>query len=270
VTITNGQGIDEIWVGEVARPGLRRIAAVSDADLLNPVFSPDGHRIAFGRRGRNDDDGIYVMDPDSASPAVRVVKLPRDERRLILMGWTPDGSSLLASRSGADGKSDVVRALLPTEPGKLAEFRPIVATPANEWWAALSPDGRWLAWVSDESGRDEVYVGSFDASGRVGNGLQVTKSGGRQARWSRDGRQLRYVDLNREVFSLPMTTSPSLATGPTKLEFDESKLNVFAYDLLPDGRQLAVIRGEDETDETRNCAVVLNWTQELLAKSAKR
>ena len=266
-TITNGQGIDELWVGELARPGLRRIVAVPDADIITPVLSKDGHRIAFARRGRNDDDGIYVKDPDSASPAVRVVRLPKDERRLLLMGWTPDGTALLATRGGADGKSDIVRAVLPAMSGKLAELEPIVASPANESWAALSPDGRWLAWVSDESGRDEVYIGSYDANGRVGNGLQVTKAGGRLVRWSSDGRRIQYVDLSSQVFSLPVSTGPSLTLGAPALLYDGRKLNVFGSDLLPDNKQLVVIRGEDESDEVRGCAVVLNWTRELLAKT---
>ncbi|MCM2314946.1 MAG: serine/threonine-protein kinase [Thermoanaerobaculia bacterium] len=269
VTITNGQGIDELWLGELQRPGLRRVFAIPDADILFPVISRDGLRVAFVRRGRNDDDGVYIKELDAASPPARVAKVPPDENRLRLSGWTPDGSTVLAVRRGADRKSDVVRIVVPQKSGELATIEPIVASHAGENSVALSPDGRLLAWASDETGRSEIYVAPYGENGRVGNGIQLTTTGGRDMVWAADGRSLRYLDAINRGVTLPVSPAPPYAAGAPVTVFDATELKVFPANMLPDGRQITVVRGENEEDEVRGCAVVLNWTQQLTA-AAKR
>jgi hypothetical protein len=94
----------------------------------------------------------------------------------------------------------------------------------------------------------------------------VTKSSGANPSWAPDGRSLRYVDPGGRILSLPVTTSPALSVGsPTPL-FDGKKLNIFVGDILPDGRQFVLMRGEEEADEIRRVSVVLNFTKELVEK----
>lgn len=265
VTITNGQGIDEIWLGEIDHPGLRRIHSIQDADLLFPLLSPDGNRVAFVRRGKNDEDGIYVMEAETTSAPVKIATLPPDEQRFRLSGWEPDGTSIVAARDGADRKGDIVRVVLPRGEGELADIVPILATHADESLAVPSPDGRLLAWVSDETGRNEIYIASY-AGGRVGRSVQVTRAGGIHLVWAPDGRSIRFGTPSRQAFDLTITPSPPYVSGEPSFVFDAEALRVFPANLLPDGREIAVIRGENEEDEVRSCAVVLNWTQQLEAK----
>ena len=92
----------------------------------------------------------------------------------------------------------------------------------------------------------------------------ATDRGG--ALWSPDGRAIRYVDPSFRVMSLPVVTTPALSAGSPAPLFDVLKLNVFPFDVLPDGRQLVVMRGEEESDEVRRLSVVLNFNRELVDK----
>jgi eukaryotic-like serine/threonine-protein kinase len=265
-TITNGQGIDELWVGELDRPGLRRVVAIPDADIIQPVLSKDGRRVAFGRRGRSADDGIYVKNLDDASPARKLVGLPPDDIRTQPWCFTPDGSGVIVNHAGADGKADLYFIATPAGGETLSEMKPIVVGPGDEYAARVAPDGRWLAYASDESGRAEVYIAPF-ASGRVvGESLRVTKSGGAFPFWSADSRTIRYSDMSGRTMSMPVTTTPALSTGSPTPVFDAVKLKVLTSELLPDGRQLVRIRGDEESDEVRRLAVVLNFNRELVDK----
>ena len=266
MTITNGQGIDELWVGEFDRPGLRRILAIPDADIFMPIFSTDGRTVFFGRRGHNAEDGFYMKTLDDASPVRRIASLPTDDNQSFLWSAVPDGSGIVVGRVGPDQKGDLYFLPVPATGDTLSELKPIAAGPGNESNGRVSPDGRWIAYTSDESGRPEVYVAPFRGGAPVGDALRVTKSSGANPNWSADGRDLRYVNPSGQVMSLPIATSPALSVGAPTLVFDAKKLNVFVNDLLPDGRQLVIMRGEEEADEIHHLAVVLNFSQELAEK----
>jgi len=265
-TITNGQGIDELWAGELGSPGLRRILAVPDADIFTPHLTKDGRTVVFGRRGRNAEDGIYVKNLDDDSPARRVVSIPVTDVRTVLSSLTPDGSGAVGWRVGADQKGDLVYVPLASASDTLAELKPIVSGPADETGGTVSPDGRLLAYSSDESGRKEIYIAGFGAGGNAQGRLRVTRSGGTSPYWSADGHQLRYVDAGGRAMSVAVTGGPALSVGTTTLLFDAKALGLFLADVLPDGRQIAVLRGEEEFDEIRSCAVVLHFSEELATK----
>ena len=265
-TITNGQGIDELWVGELDRPGLRRILAVPDADIFTPLLTKDGRTVIFGRRGHNADDGIYVKSLDDPSPARRILVSPTDDIQSTLWSLVPDGSGVILGRVGTDQKSDLYLLPIPANGGPLSELKPIVTGPGDEPNGRISPDGRWLTYTSDESGRPEVYIATFRVGAPVGETLRVTRSGGANPYWSADGRTIRYSDAGGRIMSLPVTTAPVLSVGSPTVVFDSKTLNVFANEILPDGRQFVVIRGEEEADEIRRVSVVLNFTKELCEK----
>jgi hypothetical protein len=265
-TITNGQGIDELWAGEFDRPGLRRILAIPDADLFTPLLSKDGRTVVFGRRGHGTEDGIYVKGLDDASPARRIASQPVDDIQTTLWSFVPDGSGVVAGRAGADQKSDLYFVPMPAMPDALSDFKPIVVGPGDEFGGRVSPDGRWIAYASDESGRPEVYIAPFRGSAPVTDALRVTKSSGANPYWSADGRTIRYVDPSGRVMSLPVATTPALSVGTPTALYDGKALNVFVNDVLPDGRQFVIMRGEEESDEIRRLAVVLHFNQELVEK----
>jgi hypothetical protein len=265
-TITNGQGIDELWTGEIDRPGLRRIAAVSGADLITPLSTRDGRTAVFGQIGHGPDDGIYVKTIDDTTAPRRIASLPEDIRTVVT-SVTPDGSGVVVVRDTRDRKSDVFYLPIPAAGGALSEFTPILSGPGNEGGAHLSPDGRWIAYTSDDSGRPEIYVAPFHGAAPLGDARRVTTSGGIEPYWGADGRSLRFQDPGGRIMSVTVTTAPTLTTGPPVVVYDSRKLNVFQAEILPDGKQLVLMRGEDETDEIQRLTVVLGFPQELAEKT---
>jgi eukaryotic-like serine/threonine-protein kinase len=137
----------------------------------------------------------------------------------------------------------------------------VIVTPFNERGAALSPDGRLLAFVTDESGRDEVYVQAFPGPGAK---LAVSTGGGMQPMWSRDGRELFYRERD-SMMAVDVHGQPFRVTAATKL-FEFSALthgadpNFADYDVAPDGRFIAIRHDRTGTDDVQ---VVLNWQEEL-------
>jgi serine/threonine-protein kinase len=266
-TITNGQGIDELWTGELDRPGLRRIHAIADADLFTPLLTRDGRTVVFGRRGHHPEDGVYAIDLDTGAPARRIASSPIDDIQTQLTSFAPDGSGVIAERVGADQKRDIYFLPVPAAGGALSELKPIVTGSGNDLEGTLSPDGRWLAYASDESGRFEVYVAAFRGGSPVGERLRVTRAGGRRPFWSADGRAIRYDDLGGRIMSLPLTATAPPSPGSPSLVFDAQNLNVYVNEILPDGRQFVVLRGDEESDELHRLSVVLGFTGELAEKT---
>jgi serine/threonine-protein kinase len=268
--ITNARGIYEIWGSDLAHPGLRRVAALSDADCSSPVWSPDGERIAFFRQALDNEDGIYVARPDGRDEPRCFLRQESQKIAFLPLCWSPDGSALLILRQ-SDGKSDVMFLPVSSAAGQTTEPRPLLAGPFNEVGAVLSPDGRWIAYVSDETGKFGVYVCAFHSDGSLGMSIPVSSGGGGRPRWSADGKRIFYVADRGRVMSVPVSTSPMLTVGAPVQALDLEKIRVDDrdFDLLPDGRLLVIQKGEEEDDITRD-NIVLNWTEELARKVSPR
>ena len=143
---------------------------------------------------------------------------------------------------------------------------PIVASPATEQMPRLSPNGKWLAYRSNETGRFEVYVRSFPDSG---SRVQVSTGGGTEPVWSRAGTALYYRDPLGQIVELAVTTAPSFSIGRRRVVIsgdylpDASHAN---YDVSPDGDFLLLKRAGAESQTI----VVHNWIRELRAKTGRR
>jgi eukaryotic-like serine/threonine-protein kinase len=137
----------------------------------------------------------------------------------------------------------------------------LVVTPFNERGAVLSPDGRWLAFVSDESGRAEVYVQPFPGPGAK---VPISTAGGLQPVWARNGREL-FFRQSEQLMAVAVASDP-FRVGAAKRLFEleanvyNMDVNFADYDVAPDGRFLAVRTDRPTVDELE---VVLNWTEEL-------
>jgi Tol biopolymer transport system component len=142
--------------------------------------------------------------------------------------------------------------------------QPFLVTRATEGAAKFSPDGRWIAYVSDESGKPEVYVQPFPATGGK---WQVSTDGGTEPVWNRNGRELFYRSGNR-MMAVDVVTQPTFSNGRPRQLFEGKyvsslfPLTGFAYDVSPDGQRFLMI---EETGSTTAAQinVVLNWAEEL-------
>jgi hypothetical protein len=147
---------------------------------------------------------------------------------------------------------------------------PLLTSPARETNPALSPDGKWLAYASDESGTSEVYVRPFPDVGSAK--WQVSLSGGNSPIWARNGRELFHLNSRQEMVGVEIKPGPGFAVGEPKVLFPAAPFDVGGgfqlYDVTPDGKRFVMVRGTAATAETE-LVLVQNWFEELKARTRK-
>jgi serine/threonine protein kinase/Tol biopolymer transport system component len=263
--ISNSKGTYETWVAEAGRPSLRRALALPNADCGLPVWSQDGQWLAYQRTARDMDDGIYLQRADGSGEPQAILKSGSLEVGVWATSFAPDGSGMIVSKF-AGGKGDILFVPI-SATGSASTPRVLRATPALENDGRFSPDGRLVAFSSDESGRDEVYVADIRADGALGPATMVSSSGGLQPAWANGGRRLFYYNDPNRLMSVDITVMPRLSASAPVMAYDLKKLRVNPkeWDVMPDGRLLAIQKGEGEGDIT-DFNIVLNWSDELRAR----
>jgi serine/threonine-protein kinase len=222
------------------------------------AWSPDGSQLAFGSE-RSGVSNVYRQSADGSGVPERLLE---SDVLQMPISYTPDGN-LLMSVGVAGQQRDIYLMMLQGE--RVA--RPLIHGPANELWAEVSPDGRWVAYDSDESGQFEVYVRPFpDALGA--SRWQISSGGGRQPLWSRNGRELFYREFSGALMSVPITAGTSFSPGrPARLLDASGYLGSGAqgsgrtFDVAPDGRKFLMLK--QESGQSPELVVVLNWFEEL-------
>lgn len=170
--------------------------------------------------------------------------------------WSPDGQ-LLSILEVTKGNNDISILDLQTR-----ELRPFLATRFFEWGPAFSPDGRWIAYTSDESGQFEVYVQPWPPTGGKWQ-VSTTAGGNEEPVWSRNGRELFYRN-GRRWMAVPISTLPVFSAGAPRVLFQGDYINVsgLEYDASPDGRRFLVLQPVEKSRPTE-LHVVVNWFEEL-------
>ena len=278
-------------LGRVGEPGL----------LANPTLSPDGQRLSFDvadAKGKNIDVYLYdlhggtstrfTFDPQEETTAV----WSRDGKTIAFRSgsgtqnlrfknsngfesdrgvptglegladimpnsFDPSDSHLLASALLNRGGSRLY--LLPMPDGKA---QPFLEGRGNQLAGQISPDGKWVAYQSDESGEWEVYISPFPNGGGK---LQVSQSGGTQPRWRADGKEIFYMDFKGQLIAVPLNSEGSLSTGTPKALFQSlartavSSSDIFSYDVTPDGQRFLIDRYVKPAS-TPPISIILNST----------
>ncbi len=240
----------DLWVYDLQHPGMRTRLTLQTNPLetynMCPVWSRDGSRVYYGSN-RGGDWDIYSQAADGSQPAEVLLKRPYDQ---VPFSMAPDGTLLFHESNPAAGWD--IWALSPE--GKVTAVR---ATSFNDKAPICSPDGRWIAFESDESGRSEIYVQIYPSGAKR---VSVSTGGGVTARWSRDGRTLFYIAGNA-MMTVVMGPDGSPASAPRKL-FESSEYLSEYYDLSPDGKRFLMIR-RNPGFVPRQLNVILNWADEL-------
>jgi len=227
-------------------------ATFDPATDSSAVWSPRGDRIAFGsERGAGAYSDIYQRLASGAGRDELVLSTPNAK---FPFGWTLDGKSILFLKSATKGNELWG---VPVE-GDHKPF-PYLQTGFNLGNAQLSPDGRWVTYTSNESGRYEIYVQSFPVPSAK---AQVSLEGGNHPRWRRDGKELFYMAADRRLMAVPITTGAALQPGPPAVLFEthllESTVYVPAqYHVAPDGQRLLLNVAKPTT--ALPVTVMLNW-----------
>jgi len=250
-----GAGVPaHVWLADVGRGTLTRLTF--DGFSRDPVWAPDGKSIVFGSKRGEDKFGLYLQRLDGRSPAELLWGSPvpfwPDPQ-----SWTPDGRVVVFTTKGTDTHDDIWTVSLDDR-----QARPWLQTPATEWAGRLSPDGRWMAYNSNESGRDEVYVRPFPDPGVK---RLVSEGGGTNPIWSRDGRELFYR-RGGEFFVVAVETSGGFTVGKAASMFSgRYRWSGRDFDVSPDGKRFVMMRS-DEARTSNTIKLLLNWRRALDAR----
>jgi Tol biopolymer transport system component/DNA-binding winged helix-turn-helix (wHTH) protein len=257
VTIAADGTSQDVWVYDTARGSGSPVTTFVDNDYC-AAWAPSGEHVAFSSNRAGNPD-ILLRRADGTGEEEIVVSTPAYE---ILTDWSSDGKYLLFHRSDAQANFDIWYVERSADGNKWGEPRVFLQTPFYEGDPKLSPDGRYVAYVSDVSGEFEVYVESFPEGGGK---AAISKNGGTQPRWSPDGKELFYVEGDT-LLAVSVTTTPSFSVGSTTPLFRHPTLYDHTpypqYDVSNDGQRfiLAEHAGELPMPKIR---VVQNWFSEF-------
>jgi Tol biopolymer transport system component len=278
------------WFFDSDQGRMQRLTFDAAQNNQSPIWSPDGTRFAYASK-RGNKWGIYVKAADGAAKEELITE---SDQMKAPMSWTPDGKTIIYWITGAATVGDIW--YVSVEGDKKA--KPFLQTPANERWPQLSPDGKWLAYTSNETGRYEIYIKPFpEGPGK----WQVSLEGGATPRWRGDSRELYFanapnlfgVDIKvsgtsivpgppRSLFSIP--TNPGASLVPTDYLFYAAsadgkrflipQLGGGATPTSPGGGSLAetlITAAEQGTNATtlattNSLMVVVNWPRLLKKK----
>jgi Tol biopolymer transport system component len=247
----------DIWIYDFVRNTFTRLT--TEGWNVRPEWTPDGRDVLFIST-RGNQTGIWRQPADGSGPA-ELFYQPEVEPFEALM--SPDTNWLIVRTApGAKYPRDILAVNLRDE----RKVTPIVSSPYTESLPRLSPDGKWLAYQSNESGRFEIYVRPFPARGAR---VQVSDNGGTEAVWGRSGRSLYYRNATGETMEVTVTTGSSFSIGERRMMLpgdylmDASHAN---YDVAADGRFLLLKRAGAESQTI----VVHNWGRELKEKTTRR
>jgi hypothetical protein len=253
VAEVNDSGNADIWVGDVRSGTFTRLTRGED-DESDPIWTPDGSRVVY--TAVSGAEGLFLQPADGSGTAVH---LTDGSGGIRAMSWTRDGRLLY------DELGPYLRLVTPdgrSSPQGMTLFD--APEYFNEKLPAVSPDGRWVAYQSTESGQMEIYLRPFPDVSSLRR--QVSVGGGFAPLWSRDGREIYYRNATN-VMAVKVNAATHLEVGTPQALFGLSDyvlagIRGIRYDVAPDGRFL-MLKDEGNHSSDRRVVLVLNWTEEL-------
>jgi eukaryotic-like serine/threonine-protein kinase len=244
---------DDIWLLDLARDTSTRLTFHASSDMY-PVWSPNGDRIVF-TSGRAGFMNLYQKALGGSADEQPLLKSAEFQ---IATDWSSDGRFILYQILQPKRANDLW--ILPVDHGgpKQAVPAPLLHTEFNETWGQFSPDGHWIAYESNESGRNQVYVMAFpEPGGRV----QVSTAGGSHPRWRRDGKELFYINPDNKMIAVDVKANgQQLDLGrPQELfETRAQRLGLPTYDVTANGQRF-LINAAAGAEGAPSITVVMNW-----------
>jgi eukaryotic-like serine/threonine-protein kinase len=240
----------DVWTHELQRESVKRLTFDPGFDVL-PIWSPDASQVVFGSNRRLNVD-LYMKNSDGAQEEKAIVQ---DDFNKLPNNWSRDGKYILYTRG-----PDLWFATLPELKSRL-----LLKAPSIFKNGQFSPNGKWVAYASNETGKWEIYVTSFpEARGK----WQVSVGGGEQPRWRGDGEELFYLSSDSKLMAAPVTTGASFDNDkPIELFQTTPRQPVstndqFVYDVSRDGQRFLVLTPVKQA-ESAPISVIVNWPAKL-------
>jgi serine/threonine-protein kinase len=251
----------DVWTYDALRATRSRLTT-NPAQNRSPLWTPDGQRIIFtSTRGGHPE--LFWRPADGTGRDERLFARSHQFLDVLASGFSADGKHLLFSEVSPSGQSAISRMAI-EQP---SEGEVVLKNEFSASFPAVSPDGRWMAYMSNTSGRAEIYVERYP---QLGSRQLISTDGGQRPLWSRDGRELFFHSLDgRQMLAVPIQSGLTLQAGRPQVLFDAAMsiegVGVRPYDVGREGR-FFIIRGV-QTDggggAPSNIIVVLNWLEEL-------
>ena len=258
VTLSPGGGLPggnpgDVWVYDLTRETWSRLTF--DGRSQFPVWMPDGRSLTFSSAKAGPFD-IYVNPIDGTSPEARLVG--GGDGTNYPLSWSPDGEVLAYVSVNPTTANDIW--VLQRRDGKT---RPFVQTRFREGGPAFSPDGHWIAYASDRSGRPEVYMRPYPGSGEE---WTISSDGGNEPVWAESARRLFYRQGNA-MMAVDVNPGPPLVVSKPRRLFEGRYRPTFGfwanYDVTPDGKRFLMVKTIEEAHAANEINVVVNWLEEL-------
>ncbi len=235
-----------ILIYDLARNSFEQLISGSlDGD---PVWSPDGKRIAFSS-DRSGSRNLFVVPADLSAPPEQLTNVNTWPWAL---SWFPDGRKLLVTDSPSSQSRNLAELSLEDD----RKPRILSASPSQTLHGRLSPDGKWMTYDSNESGRFEVYVAPYPGPG---GRLQISSNGGSEPVWSPDGREVVFRS-DSKLMVAAVETHPELRAAAPKMLFETP---FEAFDISPDGQHFVIVRSAHPDLPPPPLTVVLGWSGDL-------
>ena len=246
---------DNIWLYDFARETLTRLTFEGRVNHT-PLWTPDGRRIAFISDRTGGPTNVFWQTADGSLGAEQLTEFSSDYLH-NLGSWSPDGQVLAFDELSAATGHDIWVLRLSDR-----KAQPFLHTQFNETAPAFSPDGHWLAYASDETGRYEIYVQPYPGPGRK---WQISTEGGTEPAWAGNG-EIFYRQGNK-MMAVGTTTQTTFSAGNPKVLFEGQYVRTAAtisnYDVSRDGQRLLMVKASEQTEAATQINVVQNWFEEL-------
>jgi Tol biopolymer transport system component len=253
VTVMTSSGSD-IWIYETTSQTFQRLT--TEGINERQEWTPDGRRVVF-QSNRGNGSEFWWQAADGSAPAERLLSTGQLLREGV---FSPDGRVLLYRADDRKTLDDLWYVRLDGD----RRPQPFLVTPFTETLPRMSPDGRWVAYQSDESGPSQIYVRPFPGPG---SRYQVSNNGGTEPLWSRDGKRLVYRN-GAQFVDASITTAPAFSVSARRIivegDFPTGGNLHQNYDLAPDAARILVVKAAGKTERT---IVVHDWKHELRAQT---
>ena len=249
-----------LYIYDIAANSLKQFT--TEANNAMPIWTPDGKRITF----RSTRGGSWNAFWENADGSGAAEQLTNGQYVTEPSSWSPDGKLLLFTEQPPATRRDIWIMELSGE----RKRRPLIQTTADESAPRFSPDGHWIAYVSDASGRTEVYVEPYPPSGEK---WQISNSGAREPVWAPNGAELFYRDQDK-LMAVDVETEAAFAAGKPRVVFEgayEGPISSRAnFDISPDGRRFFMLQKAAQKDVSTDIKIVPNWFQEVRRRAPSK